>query len=153
MATADHVMPAGTTGCVDVASGSSLTVYKSDPAHDLALVTGPRLPTGMPYVKVSCQPFKTGEVYHSYGISNFKQKYSIIRNNRIIATANYTGKDFKFGDGSIVAGARIFDGFQAPGMSGGPVVNSYGYAHGLVTGGSGYGGIHFEFKDSFLCKK
>jgi hypothetical protein len=152
MATANHVMDGG-TGCRDVESGSPLKVYKRDKPHDLVLVTGPTLPIDIPYINISCERFKTGEQYLAYGISGFEQNHEIIRNNVLTATKKYTGKDFKFDDGMVVAHAREFLGYQAPGISGGPVMDIWGYAHGLVTGGSVEVSYHFEFADGILCDK
>lgn len=151
MVTADHVMN-GATGCVDQASGSKLLTYKTDKAHDLALVTGPGLPTDIPYVRISCSRFVTGEKYLAYGITSFAQPRSIVRNNVLTATADYTPKGYTFSDGMKVEGARYFIGYAAPGMSGGPVADINGYAHGLVTGGSAYFSVYYEFADGILCK-
>jgi hypothetical protein len=151
MATANHVMEDG-KNCRDGQTGSALMTYKTDKKHDLVLVTGPGLPTDIPYIRYSCERFKPGEKYLAYGISNYMQNRTIIRNNVLTATKAYTPDNYTFSDGTVVAHARVFTGYQAPGMSGGPVADIEGYAHGLVTGGSGYESFHFEFADGILCK-
>lgn len=150
MATANHVMEGG-EHCIDVESEAPLTTYKVDKAHDLALVTGD-FPTDIPYVKYSCEPFHAGQAYLAYGITGYMQNHEIIRNNVIVATGGKTGKDFKFVDDFPVINARIFIGYEAPGMSGGPVTDLNGYAHGLVTGGNNNMSMHYEFADGILCK-
>lgn len=150
MATANHVMDGG-ENCIDVASGSPIHAYKTDKAHDLALVTGPELPTDIPYVKISCAPFKTGDKYIVYGITGYGQRRTIVRNNVLTATKNYTDPGFKFDDGTPIVGARVFLGYEAPGMSGGPIADVDGYAHAVVTGGNGTFSFHFEFTGGMLC--
>jgi hypothetical protein len=152
MATANHVMEGG-TGCIDVDTGTPLTVYKTDKAHDLTLVTGPNLPTDIPYVKISCEPFHTGEKYLAYGITGYGQMEDIVRNNVLTATEAYTAPDFKFSDGMSVVHARVFLGYEAPGMSGGPITDINGYSHGLVTGGGPLTSFHYEFAEGMLCGK
>jgi hypothetical protein len=149
MATANHVMD-GTERCIDVQSGVVIRAYKTDPKHDLALVTG-NLPTNMPYINYSCDRFKTGQKYLSYGITSYMQERNILRNNVLTATRNYNANGTVWKDEIDVSGSRIFSGYQAPGMSGGPVLDIDGYAHGLVTGGSAYDSSHFEFADGILC--
>jgi hypothetical protein len=143
----------GGTGCIDVESGSPLLTYKVDKVHDLALVTGPDLPTDIPYVKTSCEPFHTNEKYLAYGITGYGQMKDIVRNNVITATNYYTAPTFKFDDNMPVVHARIFMGYEAPGMSGGPITDINGYAHGLVTGGNAYMSFHYEFAEGILCNK
>lgn len=149
MVTAYHVVNGGK--CKDVASGSPLVIKKVDKKRDLAVVTGETLPTMMPYIKISCEPFERGQPYFSYGISGYKAFYPLIRQNLLIATGRYAPINDKFDDGSPIGGAMIFKGYGAPGMSGGPVIDIFGYAHGIVTGGSDTHSYHYEFRNSFLC--
>jgi len=151
MATANHVMSMKEKNCVDSVTGIHLIPFKSDVAHDLTLVTGD-FPADIPYVKYSCERFKPGQPYLTYGVSSYKQNHTLMRNDVILATKEHTGKDFKFSDGMLVAGARIFLGYQVPGESGGPVTDIYGYAHGLVTGGNDFLSFNYEFADGILCK-
>ena len=137
--------------CTDTETGGKLMVYKTDPKHDLALLTGPTLPTDIPYIKVSCSRFVTGQPYLSYGTTFYDQPRPISRMNVIVATDSYS-RDQDTIDGVPSPGLRVFDKAIAPGMSGGPVVDLQGMAHGLNNAGSDVNTMIYEFADGILCK-
>lgn len=154
LATALHV--AENPGCKDAETGIRLKTYKTDTAHDLALMTGAKLPTYMPYVKYSCERFVDGLPYMSYGISSAKgwiMEYPqpIMRVNTLYATKNYTDKSFEV-DGHPSPGMRIFKDAIEFGMSGGPVVGIDGVARGLNNAGNSKRTVIYEFADTILCR-
>jgi hypothetical protein len=143
--------------CVDVATDAPLTMYKSDKVHDIALMTGD-LPE-MPYIRYSCQGYKDG-VYNAYGISGYHADFSMFRQVRL----TYVGReDFYYtidaaGDKAGMDMAT-FTGATVHGMSGGPIMNAYGYMVGLVNAGMddilGLPMGHsdsYDIQDTFLCK-
>lgn len=158
--TALHV--ANGTGCKDYATGKPLTTYKIDVAHDLALMTGD-LPKDKPYIKYSCAPYETDETYMAIGISGYGWGYShpnrFMRMYSLTAQKNYTDEHF-FLAGAVTPspGLRIMSGRAAPGISGSPIVDSNGFAHGILNAGGNIFGIpvspsySYELKDSILCK-
>lgn len=155
MATALHVV-ANTPQCIDADTGARLYVYKTDPEHDLALVTSSKLPTNIPYIKVSCQRFKTNEPYLSFGRTFYGMDSDdnvLNRMNVITATKDYTPKGYTLDDGAPAEHMREFVGAIAPGMSGGPVTDLQGYAHAVNNAGSDEDTILYEFADGMLCKK
>jgi len=158
MATANHVMDGG-TGCRDVATGTLLHVYKEDKAHDLVLVTGPALPTDIPYIRIGCSGYKTGETYVSFGISGFGQRQELTIADFVVAQKDYTDESFVVaGSKYSWAGMRHLVGKGVPGMSGGFFTDLNGNAVGMVNVGARFFGLplldkwSYEFKDTFLCK-
>ena len=149
LVTALHV--AKDTVCTDVASGGKLMMYKYDSEHDLALLTGPSLPTDIPYVKYSCRRFVTGQPYLSYGVTFYNQPRPITRMNVIVATSDYTDSNDLIGE-TPSPGLRIFNQHIAPGMSGGPVTDLNGYALAVNNAGSDTDTLLYEFADGILCK-
>ena len=148
LVTAMHV--AAGTQCTDTETGGKLMVYKTDLKHDLALLTGPSLPTDIPYIKVSCQRFVTGQPYLSYGTTFYDQPRPISRMNVIMAKGYYSTNADTI-DGVPSPGLRVFDNAIAPGMSGGPVIDLEGRAHGLNNAGSNDTTMIYEFADGILC--
>jgi S1-C subfamily serine protease len=148
--TAHHMIADGP--CIDEETGLKLVTYKDDPKHDLALLTNSELPTDMPYIKISCQPFKKGQDYYAYGITDYGEEREILRENTIRAG--------KYGDflveglyGHMQYHMRYFSGPIAPGMSGGPVVDGQGYAYAVNNAASDTDTLLYEFKDGILCQK
>lgn len=148
MLTAAHVGASGV--CYDVATKSKIVPYKVDKVHDIALMTGASLPTDIPYIKYTCDRFTTGQPYLSYGITDYGQDQPIVRNNVIIAQRGYSQPGDTLDDGTPITHMREFSGAIAPGMSGGPVEDVYGYAHGLNNAGDDHSSIIYEFADSTL---
>lgn len=159
IATALHV--AKGTGCKDMATGKHLLMYKSDPAHDFALMTGD-LPKDKPYVKYSCARYVPGQDYLSYGISGYGWGYS--HSNRFLRMYAITARDeitddkfFLYGSLTPSPGMRVFNGKIAPGTSGGPIVDKKGFAHGVNNAGASFFGIpasptfSYELADTILC--
>ena len=149
LATAYHI--ASGAKCTDVLTGTPLKTYATDPKHDFALMTGPGLPTDIPYVKYSCSRFIPGQPYISYGISDYMTMKPIVRDNTIYATENMTSNDYEI-EGTPSPGMRVFKGFIAPGMSGGPVTDLEGKAHGVNNAGNRNSTIIYELTDTILCK-
>lgn len=146
--TAAHVGASGQ--CYDVETKSAVKPYATDKTHDITIMTGASLPTDIPYIKYTCSRFKTGQPYLSYGITDYGQEEPIMRNNVIIAQKGYTQPGDTLGDGTPITHMREFNGAIAPGMSGGPVEDVYGYAHGLNNAGDAVSTIIYEFADSTL---
>lgn len=157
--TALHV--ANGTGCKDYASGKPLVTYKIDVKHDLALMTGD-LPKGQPYIKYSCQPYETDQDYMAIGISGYGWGYyhkdRFLRMYHLTAKKDYTDEHF-FLAGSVTPspGLRVMQGNAAPGISGSPIIDIRGYAHGILNAGGNFFGIpvspsySYELKDTILC--
>lgn len=141
--------------CRDGQTGEPLSLYKKDEANDLAFMTG-NLPTNIPYIKMSCEPYKKNEKYFAYGITGYGVSRPILRMNSLTYTGRYTDKDFYIrgmhGEATTSPGMALFDGFVAPGMSGGPVVDSLGYAHSLVNASNNKRFESYEFSRSILCQ-
>lgn len=146
--TANHVLASG-KNCKDAESGSPLTVYKQDKEHDLVLATGPDLPTDIPYVKIACEPFKKGEAYSAYGYSGYMQSRPILRENTLIADEM---GEVTLSDGTVMKPIRNFVTAQAPGMSGGPITDRWGYVHGVVNAGNAYRSFNYQLSDGMMCK-
>jgi S1-C subfamily serine protease len=152
MATALHVVADTKEQCVDADTGARLYVYKTDPKNDLALVTSPDLPTNIPYIKISCKPFKAGQPYLSWGRTSYgmDQWNNVLnRMNVIVALKGYS--DQILDDGTIMHHVRKFDGPIAPGMSGGPVTDLHGYAYAVNNAGDQEQTVLHEFADGMLC--
>jgi hypothetical protein len=148
LATANHV--AVLHNCRDVVTGTKFTTYKTDAAHDFALMTGefPKIP----YVKYSCDGYKNKRDYSAYGHSAHGQPYYIFRQEIVRATKHFTPADMIVDD-MPMPGMRVLYGFPVPGMSGGPVTDQYGTAFGIVNAGDGKGNFFsYELKDTILCK-
>jgi hypothetical protein len=142
-------------GCYDVASLQPLTMYKKDPKKDFALMTG-KLPN-MPYIKYSCERYKKGQTYTAYGISGYLTGSYIFRAVTVKSTGKY--ESFAWEDGGNSSRISVYQGVTVPGMSGGPIVDERGYAHGNVVGGQKdrWGipngkGYSYELADTFLCQ-
>lgn len=158
---ADHVLVTALhvvqdAKCIDTDTLSPVTMYKSDPKHDLALATGPRLPTDIPYIKIGCSRFQTGQTYLSWGKTFYgmpTEDTSIMRMTAITATQFYTLPGDTLDDGTPDDGMRIFTGVTAPGTSGGPITNLAGVALGLNNAGDAAYSITYEFADGMLCHK
>ena len=149
LATAYHV--AAGQNCYDEATGAKLVMYYKDPKHDFALMTGPDMPTDLPYIKYACLPFKKGESYIYYGISQYGQARPIIRNNTLVYTGDVTQDDKAVVDFIYSKGMSIFRGAIAPGMSGGPVTDVNGYAVAVNNAGNSDTTLLFQLKDTLLC--
>jgi hypothetical protein len=149
LVTALHV--ADDTNCVDAETGVTLTTYHKDEKHDLAIMEG-KYPVGGPYIKYSCEPYRTGRRYVSLGYRH------MFRMDTLTASPGYTGPGYLVG-GKPYPGMRLLLGGIVFGMSGGPIVDpETGYAHGLnnVASWNNEGKIvkaySYEFKDTALCK-
>ena len=160
IATALHV--ASGDNCRDVATGKHLLLYKSDPKHDFSLMTGD-LPKDKPYIKYSCQPYTTDADYMAIGISGYgwgyEHKYRFIREYTLTARKDYTdNKFFLAGSATPSPGMRVLTGKAAPGISGSPILDVNGYAHGILNAGGNLFGIpmspsySYELADTILCK-
>lgn len=157
LATALHV--ASGQKCVDKRTGTPLKMYKKDVDNDLALMTGPGLPTDIPYIKVGCSRFHTGEKYLSWGETPYEMdswNNPIQRMNVITATDEYADvplyNDLGVKDGEAKH-VRVFKGAIAPGMSGAPVTDMDGVALALNNAGDDKYTLLHEFADGMLCKK
>jgi S1-C subfamily serine protease len=152
--TANHVLD-GQSNCFDAESGSPLIMYKQDRKHDIALATGPKLPTDIPYIKISCEPFKKNQPYFAYGVSPYWQSRPILRENTVIAVKPVKDSKIYNEDGSYVVWQNMwkFNGAIAPGMSGGPVVDMFGYVHAIVNAGDSRTSLLFQLSDGMMCKR
>jgi hypothetical protein len=149
LATAKHV--AVLHNCKDSVTGIPFVTYKTDDAHDFALMTGafPRIP----YIKYSCKGYTPGSNYSAYGHSSHGQMFYLFRQETVNASDEFTPEDMIVDD-VLMPGMRVLHGFPVPGMSGGPVANpETGEAVGIVNAGNGKGAFFsYEIKDTFLCK-
>lgn len=150
--TAKHV--ASGNDCVDEMTGKSLKMVDYDDAHDIAFMSGD-LPDVSP-IKMSCQPYKKNETYLAYGISNYMNKNYLFRMNKMVAKDI---EDTHLADGTPIKHIRAMYGAIVPGMSGGPIVDIDGYAHGVVNiGDHDIVGIptkdsdSYQLADSKFCK-
>jgi hypothetical protein len=151
IATARHVAHGDT--CMDVASGTEVKMYHEDTTHDFALMSAPGLPTNIPYLKYRCDGIKPNKPYLSYGITDYDQDVPILRENTIYSTNKIVKDDDAVDDFPHSAGMREFNGFIAPGMSGGPVTDIDGYVVAVNNAGSDTDTLLFDLKDTVLCKK
>lgn len=150
LATARHV--AHMEKCVDLETGAVMKEFHDDPIHDFALMSSPSLPTDIPYVKYRCDGLKKGKTYLSYGITGYGQARPIFRMNSIVATGDIVKDDNWVEDFPHSRGMRIFKGAIAPGMSGGPVVDTDGYAVAVNNAGNSVTSLLYDLKDTILCK-
>jgi S1-C subfamily serine protease len=151
--TADHIARGIKSGrCVDSETQAPLKIVSEDEGHDFAMLSSPSLPTDIPYLRVSCQPFKKGEVYMSYGITPYGEVRPILRNNVL----KFTGKKWS---GLVDWGDKIsfqknmgnFSGSVAPGMSGGPVTTLDGSVVSLNSAGIIGSTQLYAFAEGPLC--
>lgn len=159
LVTAAHVAEA--KNCSDVATGKPLTTYHVDEENDFALMTGD-LPF-MPFARVSCEGYKKGHTYMSYGISSHFAPIQLFRASAQVATGIYTDKDFivRGSDGAkAVPGMMFLLGNIVPGESGGPIVDDNAGVVGInnVSFGNFLGQpagktYSFELKNTILCGK
>lgn len=134
--------------CYDIASERPLTLYASDKKHDLAFMRGDLPAT--PVIKMSCQPYKKGQTYIAYGVSNYMRPDPLFRMNVLVANKH---RDVTLEDGSTDKGIETFTGPVVPGMSGGPVVDLDGYVHGVVSiGDQDELGFPTKFSGSYELK-
>lgn len=153
LATALHIADGK---CVDLATKSPATVYHRDEARDFALM---RLKIDVgPYIKYSCNRFKTGNTYSSYGWSSYLQDRTIFRQSKMKALFDYQKFSIK---GKSYNYMRHLYGPMVYGHSGGPIIDDDGYARGMnnvgdtilfglfVTGHS----YSTELADTILCKR
>lgn len=155
LATALHV--AAGSNCIDVETKAPLITYHRDGANDFALMTG-ELPK-MPYVRIRCAPYKTGERYNLFGHSGYFQPKSILRYSTVVAGSDYTDEKFLVGkEMTPWPGMRHLKGYSVPGTSGGPITDLDGYATGIVNAGSHFFGVplphqfSYELRNTILCK-
>jgi hypothetical protein len=141
--------------CIDKTTNEPLTMFKKDEAHDLALMTG-KLPT-MPYIKISCEPFRAGQEYSAYGISPYWSEENLFRQVNVSGTSEYM--DISYSDGGEALHLHRLKGNIVPGMSGGPITDRDGKSHGnVVASQSGIFGLptgemySYDYTETFLCK-
>ena len=156
VATALHV--ASLTNCHDAETGKGLVIYKKDVVHDFALMTG-KLPDVIP-IKYSCLGYITGNRYSSYGITPWHYTSPVFGQYSLVAQDDYSSDGFVVDGNKKMPGMRHLKGYIVPGNSGGPVIDSEGYAQGInnvsVRGMLGMSvindGYSYEIKNTFLCK-
>lgn len=154
MLTANHVAELSLKmKCYDVETRTRIHVYKQDPRHDVAVMTGEGLPTDIPYIKYSCSDFKKGEYYNDYGYSDYGQERTILRMNIIQATNDFEKRVDKVEGLSNSQGMRYFNGTSAPGTSGGPVIDKKGYAVGVTNAGNAYRAMEYSFAQGMMCQR
>lgn len=158
MVTAFHVaegswqkMPRTPPKCMDVATKTEVITYKTDRMHDIALMTGPGLPTDIPYLTYICSKPEPKQAYIAYGITGYGQQDTIFRNNTVIATKQFTKSD-GIVEGVSSPGLRIYGGAIAPGMSGGPVTDVFGRVVAIVNAGNSHESLLYDLADTMLCK-
>jgi hypothetical protein len=130
-------------------------MYKDDKKHDFALMTG-NLPQDLPYIGISCERFKKGREYFSFGITQARGEWfdyprPLVRMNTIEATSYYTGPGALV-SGKLQPGMRILKGAIEYGMSGGPVIGSDGLARAANNAGNSVRTLLYEFADTILCQ-
>lgn len=121
--TAAHVV----AGCKDQ---PGIVIY--DEAKDVAVIRGAVIKAR---IKYSCSRFNPGEEYLAIGFAHgfpFKTFIPVIAS--------------KF----IQKGYQSFIGEMIPGMSGGPILDEYGRAHGIVN--MRWPGRSQELADTVVCK-
>jgi S1-C subfamily serine protease len=151
LATARHV--AHGDKCVDVQTETVVTEYQDDPRHDFALMSAPGLPRNIPYVRYRCDGIKPNTTYLSYGVTDYGQSVPILRMNTVVSTGDIVKSDDAVDDLPYSKGMRVFKGPVAPGMSGGPVVDTQGYAVAVNNAGNAMTTLLFGLKDTIICKK
>lgn len=126
--TADHVISEG--GCS--VGGEPISDVRVDPDKDFATFIGPKTPYR---VKYSCGGFNAKEEYLAvgYAFGFFHKTFQ-----------PWIASVFKQG------GYQSFIGESIPGMSGGPVLNEWGKAVGIVN--MRWPARSRELKDTFICK-
>lgn len=160
MATAFHVaegnwmdMPKVAPVCYDVATNTRIVAYKLDPNHDFALMTGPGLPTDIPYIKYACNRPIPGKAYTAYGITDYGQQEPILRSNTVIATdkiSSIVDVD-SWVEGIPSPGMRVYQNPDAPGMSGGPVADG-GSVIAINDAGDDKTSQNYDLADTILCQ-
>ncbi len=149
LATAEHV--ADNTSCVDRDTKRSVFTYHQDTKVDFALMTMDT--SGIAPIKYSCARYKLDENYYTYGYGAGK-----FRMDRVVATSEYSDASYQVMDKGVlrsIIGMRMLRGVLVPGASGGPIVDSEGFVHGINnTTGNNYTNVgSFELADTTLCDR
>lgn len=152
IATANHVANIGS--CYDAQTGQLYTVLHQDAEHDFALMTGKTL--AMPLQPVSCQGYKKGDTYFTYGFSSFKQLNTLFRLSPLVAQEEET---FQMRSSPLTYTMFRLSGYIVFGQSGSPVFDGDGRITGVVNIGDFDGNdnptgkmLSTELKDTILCK-
>lgn len=133
----------------DVVTGKSLTVYKKDSKHDLAVMAGS---TGESNLTYSCNRPVKGVTYHSYGYSSAfagGDFYNPLPLEVDITATSHMHKNIP-GLNNLYA-MREYSGPILPGMSGGPVTGNDNVVIALNNAGDEDTTDLFDLADTALC--